>query len=70
METLIQVNVSGFKVCPALLETVGIRVPNNNFRNFPCLPFFPRVKFVPLLHLHQPKIPFANILTRQTYGYT
>jgi hypothetical protein len=48
-------------------ETVGIRFPVRNFRDFPflCLLLVPHVKLAPLLDVHRPHIPFENI---QTYS--
>jgi hypothetical protein len=35
LDAIFRINVcSGFTFCPSLLETVGIRVPTRNFRDF------------------------------------
>jgi hypothetical protein len=36
LDALFFINVyNGFKLCPSMLETVGVRVPTCNFRDFP-----------------------------------
>jgi hypothetical protein len=38
LDALFLLNVyNGLKICPTLLETVGLRVPNRNFRDFKLL---------------------------------
>jgi hypothetical protein len=53
---------SGFKFCPSMLETVGIRVLTRNLRDFHSLLLFSHIKFVPLLDVHQSQIASAKIL--------
>jgi hypothetical protein len=54
---------SGLKYCPTLLETVGLRVPNQNFRDFSvCSVDFKSRNFHPLDALWR-QMPSAVLLT-------
>jgi hypothetical protein len=56
-----------FKICPSVLEIVGLRVPALYIRDF-ALFNIPRVKIVPLLDVHQLLMLFAETLTYSEPG--
>jgi hypothetical protein len=58
----------GFKICPSVLEIVGLRVPARNIRDFALFNVCSSCKIVPLLDVHQLLMLPAETLTYSEPG--